>query len=295
MPYLKTNGAKIHYWQVGEGPDLVLLHGLTGNLAIWYFTILPIFREQYRITVYDLRGHGKSSMPSTGYTTRHMAEDLLGVMDHLGIEQATVAGHSLGADIALHFSLLHPERVDRVVAMEAGTAALVHLRKDKNWPGWAEWAKGLEKYAGIKVPQEKWHDIDYMLRESLKAPIVFGPAKGLPRKGEKLLKLLDTTTLVEEYQDTAGMTLEKMATIQQPVLLVYGSKSTYLGTYDALSETLPNCTTALIDGGEHFGMLENPDALATQMQAFFRTTAAQPALAQRNGHGPAPQAEKQTA
>lgn len=248
---------------------MVMLHGLTGNLAIWHFTTVPVLRHEYRITTYALRGHGRSDMPPTGYTTRDMAEDLRGLMDALGVEGAHLVGHSLGADIALHCALLCPERVDRIVTIEAGIAALVHLRKPEDWPGWAEWAKALEKYGGIKAPQEKWRDIDYMLRQSLKVPIVFGPARGLPRKGEKLLKLLDTTTLVQEYEDTAGMTLEALAQVRHPVLLVYGGRSTYLGTYETLREVLPNCTPVLLEHCEHFGPLEQPEKLIKHMRSFL--------------------------
>ena len=275
MAYIHVGDIRLHYWQTGQGPDIIMLHGLTGNLAVWHFTLLPSFRQKYRVTTYDLRGHGRSDMPATGYTTRHMAMDLLGLMDGLGIEKAHLIGHSLGADVALHFALLHPERVDRIIAMEAGTAALVHLRQDNNWPGWEEWAKGIEQYGGIKVPKEKWHDINYMLRESLKVPIVFGPARGLPRKGEKLIQLIETTTLIEEYQETAGMTIETMAEIQHPVLLVYGSQSTYLGTYEILASTLPNCTQVLIDGGGHFQMFELSDQLTKHIRAFLKAPEAE--------------------
>ena len=269
MPKTVVNDIKLHYWQVGEGPDIIMLHGLTGNLAVWHFTAIPKLRHEYRVTTFDLRGHGRSDMPPTGYTTQHMAEDLKGLMDELGIERAHLVGHSLGADISLHCALLYPERVEKIVAIEAGTAALVHLRMDENWPGWESWAMAMEEYGGVKVPREKWHDIDYMLRRSLEVPIVFGPARGLPRKGDKLLKLLDTTTLVEEYQDTAGMTLETIPSITHPVLLVYGEKSTYLGTYDVLKETLPNCRPVLLEGCEHFGPLEKPEMLMEHMAPFL--------------------------
>ena len=177
----------------------------------------------------------------------------------------------LGADIALHFALLYPQRVDKIVVAEAGTAALVHLRQQADWPGWAGWARALEKYGGIKAPPEKWHDVDYMLRQSLTLPVVFGPARGLPRKGARILELLDTTTLVQDYQDTAGMTLEALTQVTHPVLLIYGSESTYMGTYDALKETLPNCVPVLVPGCEHFGILEKPELLNQYAQEFMQT------------------------
>lgn len=269
MSKLLANGLNFHYRQTGEGKDLVLLHGLTGNMAIWYFTLLPQFRSDFRVTMYDLRGHGRSDMPSTGYTTLHMAEDLLGILDALEIEKASLLGHSLGADIAIHFSLLYPDRVDRVIAIEAGIAAFVHLRKDKHWSGWEEWAKGIEEYGGLKIPREKWHDIDYMLRKSLDVPIIFGPARGLPRKKERLLRLLDTTSIVEDYQDVAGMTVDSLAQITHPVQLVYGSQSTYLGSYEILRDTLPNCQAFLAEDSQHFDILTNIETIAGPLCDFL--------------------------
>jgi pimeloyl-ACP methyl ester carboxylesterase len=269
MAKVVVNDIKFHYWRVGQGPDVIMLHGLSGNLAVWHFTMVPELKQKYRVTTYDLRGHGHSEMPPSGYTTRDMAGDLRGIMDALEIDRAFLLGHSLGADVAMHFALLHPERVKKIVAIEAGIAALVHLRKSKDWPGWEYWAKTLEKYGGIKVPREKWTDIGYMLRESTKVPILFGPARGLPRKADNILKLIDTTTMVQDYQNPDGMTLDAMRRIQPPVLLVYGSDSQYIGTHGVLKEVLPNCRTVLMDGVEHLVPLERPEELIRHVVPFF--------------------------
>lgn len=285
MPKIQANGVNLHFLQVGRGSDVVMIHGLTGNLAIWHFTLVPGLRDDFRMTMYDLRGHGRSEASPTGYTTRDMAQDLAGLMDQLGIARAHLVGHSLGADIALHFAILYPERVDRIVALEAGIAALVQQRKDADWPGWAEWAKGIEKYGGITVPKEKWNDPAYMLRVCLDLPIQFGPARGLPRKREQLLTLLDETTLLKDYEEAAGMTLETLAQIQNPVFLVYGETSTYIGTYEALRTTLPNCWPHLLAGGDHFGVLAEPAALLEAVRTFLLApTDALASHMHRNGH-----------
>lgn len=264
-----VNGINLHYWEVGDGPHLILIHGLTGNLAVWHFTVVPRLRHEYTMLTYDLRGHGRSDMPATGYSTDQMAADLLALMDHLGIEKAHLLGHSLGADIALHLAMTHPDRVDRIVAIEAGLAALVELRKNPDWPGWAEWGRALEQYAGIQAPKEKWNDVRYMLMESLKAPIYFGPARGLQRKGDNLLKLLDTTTLIDDYQNASGLTVEAISTIQHPVLLVYGGGSAYLGTYEVLRKGLPHAQWVVLEDCAHFGALERPDELVAAVRPFL--------------------------
>src|SRR4051812_30767464 len=116
---LLKSGLKIHYQRVGRGPDLVMIHGLTGNLAVWHLQIIPRLLDRFRILTYDLRGHGYSGMPPTGYTPTDMATDLKDLLDALEIERPHLAGHSYGADIALYFALHYPRRVRQLVAIEA--------------------------------------------------------------------------------------------------------------------------------------------------------------------------------
>lgn len=271
MSRIAVNGIGFHYWQVGEGPDLVMLHGLAGNLAVWHLKMVPQLRNHYRLTTYDLRGHGRSDMPPTGYTTRDMAEDLRGLMDSLDIDRAYLIGHSLGADIALHCALMYPNRVRRLVLVEAGIPALLSLRKGPDWEGWRYWAETIEKFTGVKVPREKWTDIGYMVRMSAEAPIVFGPARGLPRKKEPVLRLLETTTLVGDYEVIGELTLENIATIPHPKLLIYDQGSPYIGSYEVLKDLLINCESILLPPGEygHFSPLEQPDLLIEHVKAFL--------------------------
>ena len=88
MRKVLANGIQLHYQQHGQGPDVVLVHGVTSDLSYWLLTVVPRLAERHRVTVYDLRGHGYSDVPPAGYTSRDMAEDLRGLMDALGIERA---------------------------------------------------------------------------------------------------------------------------------------------------------------------------------------------------------------
>src|SRR5579871_4134311 len=97
---LKSN-TTLHYQRTGHGEDLVMIHGLTGNLAVWHLKIVPMLFDDYRVLTYDLRGHGYSEVPATGYSADDMAGDLTDLLDALDIERAHLVGHSFGADIAL--------------------------------------------------------------------------------------------------------------------------------------------------------------------------------------------------
>src|SRR3954454_12584591 len=157
------SGIRIHYQRVGQGRDLVMIHGLTGNLAVWHLKIIPLLFDQFRILTYDLRGHGYSDMPPTGYSATDMAADLEELLDVLDIEQVCLVGHSYGADIALYFALRCPGRVRHVVAIEAALPALNQQRAREDWQGWDYWIDVLER-SGQSVPPERRHDADYMLR-----------------------------------------------------------------------------------------------------------------------------------
>jgi pimeloyl-ACP methyl ester carboxylesterase len=268
MPKLNVNGVELHYIALGYGPNVIMLHGFLGNLAVWHLEIAPQLRNSFRITTYDLRGHGYSQVTPDHYTAADMANDLKGLMDALGIEKTSLVGHSYGADICLYFSLLYPNRVEKLVALEPGLAALVHQRKAEHWEGWSYWVSKLEE-VGLQVPEDKRTDLGYLLQLSLDTPKFFGPARGLPRKREPLTKLVRNTTLMRDYEFVGTLTLDAVRTIQTPILLIYGTESHFLGSYRFLKDALPNCTPVLLPGGEHFGPLEQPGALVEHIQSFL--------------------------
>lgn len=280
MPHVRVNGVNLHYWQMGEGPDLVLLHGVGGNLAIWHFTVVAELRDKYRITTYDLRGHGRSDMPATGYTTRDMAQDLLGLMNALHIEQAHLLGHSFGADISLHFSLMYPERVQKLILIEAMLPVMLHSYKRDDWDGWAYWAQMLERVAGVKVPREKWQDVEYMMNLSLEVPVLFGPFRGRPRNKVPITRLLTDTSIVGDFDVVDGLTIESFPQITAPTLLIYEEGSPFLETCDVLSHELPNAMAVHLPVSElrHFSPLERPESILEHTKAFLGQDGISPAL-----------------
>src|SRR5262245_4763515 len=166
MPRIKANNLNFHYWRSGHGPEVVLVHGLGGNLAGWHIGILPVLQQEYRVLTYDLRGHGRSDGPPAGYTTGDMVQDLRGVLDGLDIERAAFVGHSWGADIILHFALLHPDRVSELVILEGGLLApLASVYRRPDWSGWPYAVNTLETLLGRPIPQESHYDLEYLLRQ----------------------------------------------------------------------------------------------------------------------------------
>ena len=261
-------GPRLHYQRVGSGPDLVMVHGITGNLAIWHLHIVPALAERLTCHTYDLRGHGLSDTPATGYSADAMATDLLGLLDALELERPVILGHSYGADIALYFAARYPDRVSEVVAIESALPALEGLRRGEDWSGWSYWAGALEQ-AGHQVPAEHRTDLRYLIRATIDLPKQWGPLRGLPRNPKPLLRLLEQTSLPEDYRDIGSLTLQRLESLQTPVTLMYTDQSAFLSTFEYLMEHLPDPHPVLLPQTEwgHFGPLEQPEVVVRELES----------------------------
>lgn len=93
-----------------EGDAIIFLHFSGANLMMWH-PIIPYFQDRYRLVLVDLRGHGKSDRPETGYHMDEMARDVIGIMQHLKLERAHIVGSSLGAEVGLSMAANYPAKV----------------------------------------------------------------------------------------------------------------------------------------------------------------------------------------
>ena len=110
MPKIRVGDIEMYYVEAGAGEPLVLIMGFGGDHTAWAFQ-LRAFAERYRVVAFDNRGAGQTDTPDQPYTIRMMAEDTVGLMDKLGIDQAHVLGVSMGGMIAQELTLNHPQRV----------------------------------------------------------------------------------------------------------------------------------------------------------------------------------------
>ncbi len=128
MPEVEVNGTRLYYQQSGQGPDVVLMHAVTSNQAVWMFTgLVDSLAADFRVTSYALRGHGASDRPPTGYTSAAMAEDFRQLHAALEIEPAYLVGHSFGGVVAMHAALIAPESVAGVVLSDSFFPGLKHV------------------------------------------------------------------------------------------------------------------------------------------------------------------------
>jgi len=278
------NGHTMNFRQAGHGEDLILIHGLAANHAFWNLVLLLPLARKYRVTVYDLRGHGFSEMPPKGYTTLSMVKDLNALMDHLEIGSAHLVGHSYGGVVALHAAVEHPRRVRSLTLADSRVRALQPSQRLRDWPDWREAQATLLRH-GIEV-DENAEDVGLLLLEKLAAPewrnarqrmakkalfLPFGGWSGGNRSAERWLKLLQTTTARRDVLDAAGLTMERIRTVRQPAMAIYGEHSRCMRTCEQLGHILSNCKSVIVPGVGHFYPVIKPAFVAEKLLEFLGT------------------------
>ena len=271
MPFLDVDGRRHHYQQKGTGPDVVLIHGVTGDLSIWFLCkAIQELSETHRVTAYDLRGHGYSDAPPTGYTSADQAGDLFAIMDELSISSAALVGHSFGGVIAAHAAALAPQRVESVVFSDPYFPALRHLEDVSRWGHW-EAFRSEAREAGVELSGEFWYDLgkffDQVMHLDDAKMLKLRQSVGLPALG-RLLRL-GATSCGDDSKVEAGLTAAMIAAIDVPTLAVYGEHSPFLSTAEYLSDHLAQCGTAIIPDAKHRAPEENPAAFTRVLKDFF--------------------------
>lgn len=114
---VRANGIDVQYYQVGDGPPLVLAHGLFDNGRCWAPVVAEL-KTDFTVTMYDARGHGGTDAPETGYGIEDRATDLLGVLDALSITKPVVLGHSLGGSTAAWAAAKNPGTLRGIILLD---------------------------------------------------------------------------------------------------------------------------------------------------------------------------------
>ncbi|MDX2501018.1 MAG: alpha/beta hydrolase [Deltaproteobacteria bacterium] len=120
MKKVKGDGIEINLaiWE-GAGQPILCIHGITANCRCWG-TLADALTPEYQMIAMDLRGRGQSGKPPTGYALEYHLRDIICLLDDLEIDRVVIMGHSLGAFIGLAFAADYPERIDRLILVDAG-------------------------------------------------------------------------------------------------------------------------------------------------------------------------------
>jgi pimeloyl-ACP methyl ester carboxylesterase len=278
MPDVMVDGTRLYYQQAGAGPDVVLIHAVTSNQAVWVFTGVAdaVANAGYRVTTYDLRGHGASDRPPKGYTSADMAADLRGLLAALELTPALVIGHSFGGVVGLHTAILHPEVIAGVILSDSFFPGLRRVEPNYGRPN--VWVDLRETFRTVGVELGETVDFEKLFRaageltpeqvrtlEALVGPVGRGWLRQLPR--------LAQTTCGEDVLAEAGLTADRIRSLPRPLVALYDEFSPFLATFRWLAENVPDCEAEIIPAAKHFAVVENTAGLTEAVLRHLRRLA----------------------
>jgi non-heme chloroperoxidase len=251
------SGVRLQYAETGkpDGEPIILLHGYTDS---WfsYSRVLPLLAPKYRAISITQRGHGDSDRPGS-YTADDFAADVDGFMQALGIERATVVGHSMGSFIAQTVAIRYPERVKKLVlvgsATEAGNEVIVGLRD---------------------VVQTLTDPVPYQFAYEFQASTAFVPLPPafLETAVQESLKL--PAQVWKDVLDglIATDNAARLAEITAPTLIIWGDRDGIFpqAEQDALAAAIPNATLSIYAETGHAPHWERPQDFAKELEKFVK-------------------------
>jgi pimeloyl-ACP methyl ester carboxylesterase len=118
--YATIRGVRVHYLDYpGPLPAIILLHGLSANASEFGGLIKEGLADRHRVIAPDLRGRGRTGKPASGYSMAEHAADVIALLDYLGLDKVVMGGHSFGALLSIYLAANYPERITRVIVIDA--------------------------------------------------------------------------------------------------------------------------------------------------------------------------------
>ena len=247
--FAEVNGTRLYYEVTGTGRPIVLIHGFSLNLRMWDDQIEAL-SENYRVIRYDVRGFGKSAMP-TDRNHAH-ADDLMALLEHLGESHAYIGGLSMGGAITLHFVHAYPNATDAAILVDS--VAGIWEWSQNFVEGFAAPMRAKAAEAGIEAANEL-----------LKVQPVFAPAMEQPRLVTQLDQILGdypgwhwVNDNPLHSADPPGQ--EGLEKITAPTLIIYGERDNpgIRTTAATMQERIPNARTVVMAGVGHMTNMEDP-------------------------------------
>lgn len=277
MPEVEVNGTRLFYQQTGSGPDVVLIHAVTSNQAVWVFSgIVEVLAAEFRVTSYDMRGHGYSGRPRQGYTSADMAADFHAFHAALRLKPALIVGHSFGGVVGIHAATTIPGNIAGIILSDSFFPGLRHV--EPNFGRANVWLDLCETFQIVGVDLGPVVDFSRLFRtaaqlspEDMKTleervgPLGRGWLRQLPKLAE--------TTCGEDVLAEAGLTAERISGVFQPVVALYDEFSPFHATCAWLKHHLPDCRVEIIPAAKHLAVMENTVAFTAAVLHNLRKMA----------------------
>jgi pimeloyl-ACP methyl ester carboxylesterase len=284
VQHVTVHGHRRAYVKVGKGPALLLLHGLGCDHTTW-LPVIGSLAKRYTVIAPDFLGHGESDKPRADYSLGGYANGMRDLLTILGIDKATVVGHSFGGGVAMQFGYQYPERTERVVLVASGGLGgeVTRAVRAITLPGFHEvigvvtlpgvrqlTQATLRRLAGTGAPMTR--DLDEV------AEIIEGWRDPAARRAIR--------HLVRNVIDLRGqiVTMRDRAYLSQamPMAVIWGANDRVLPVShaDVAAELAPYATVEVISNAGHFPHKDHPERFVKILNDFIRST--EPAVYRRS-------------
>jgi len=245
--YADVNGVHMYYETYGAGTPLVLLHGGMLSIRLNFAGLIPTLAQQHRVIGVELQGHGRTADIEREITPAALASDVVGLLDHVGVDRADVLGHSMGGAVAMELAISHGDRVRNVVPIS------VSVRPD-----------GLHEDL---TDQSRWATSD-----RLPTPEDFAEFR------EEYLRLSPHPEHFDEFlaslsasnADLQGWSDEQLAGITAPLLFVLGDRDfTTIEHGAVMTGLVPGSQLAVLPGTTHMQVTRRAELLLPMLASFL--------------------------
>jgi 4,5:9,10-diseco-3-hydroxy-5,9,17-trioxoandrosta-1(10),2-diene-4-oate hydrolase len=269
--WLEIGGRRVNVIELGSGPPIVFVHGLSGSWQNW-LEQLPVFARDHRVVAFDLPGFGESEMPAEEISIAGYARWLDALYDALEIDSAAVVGNSMGGFIGAELAIAFPARVERLVLVSAAGLTVEHQRDeralavlktlDKRLTAYAGWL-GTRSDALSRRPRARRMIFGLVAHrpDLLPAPLVAEQIRGSGKPG--FVPALDALT--------SYPIRDRLPEIACPTLIVWGTEDRLVPVRDAdeFARLIPNARKVVWPQTGHMAMLERPEAFNRLLAAFL--------------------------
>lgn len=245
--YADVNGVHMYYEVHGSGSPLVLLHGGMLTIDLNFAGLIPTLAQRHTVVAVELQGHGRTADIDRAITPAALAGDVVGLLDHLGIERAHVLGHSMGAAVTLELAVAHPGRVLSVVPISAS------VRPDGMHPDLSDPSTFA---TSTRMPTaQDFADFRDAYQRLSPHPEHFDDFLG---------------ALSRSNADLQGWTDEQLAAITAPVLIVQGDHDFVTVEHAArMQQLIPGAHLAVLPNTTHMQVTRRAELLLPMLAAFL--------------------------
>jgi pimeloyl-ACP methyl ester carboxylesterase len=275
VEHLALHGHDLCFRRDGDGPVLLLLHGIAGSSRTW-IPAMKLLRRDYTVLAPDFLGHGKSAKPRGDYSLGNYASAMRDFLRVLGIERATVVGQSFGGGVAMQFAYQFPELCERLVLVDSGG-----LGREVSWllrlmtlpaaeyvmpaifPGFVRgWGDSVTRFLG-----------DRGIRAA-QAEEMWSAYRSLTEAENRQAFVRTMRSVIDPGGQSVAATDRLYLAARMPTLIVWGDRDRIIPPVHAYKahETIPHSRLEIIEGVGHFPHAEDPIRFVEILSDFMRTT-----------------------